>query len=144
MRRTMKILALPGLVALVCGLAICLLFTGVAVAQSTATLQGTVTDATGASVPNATITVRNQSTNEERTTRRTTREFYIVPSHEPRQLRTAGVECTGQPDSTGCSGCAEPGIHRHVRAAGSDAVPGRRLGIVAAAPAFDQADVLKP
>ncbi|HEV2834562.1 MAG TPA: carboxypeptidase-like regulatory domain-containing protein, partial [Pyrinomonadaceae bacterium] len=37
-------------------------------AQSTATLQGTVTDAKGAVIPNATVTVRNKSTSFERTT----------------------------------------------------------------------------
>jgi hypothetical protein len=37
-------------------------------AQSTATLQGTITDAKGAVIPNATVTVRNRSTSFERTT----------------------------------------------------------------------------
>ena len=36
-------------------------------AQSTATLQGTVTDAKGAVIPNATVTVKNKSTSFERT-----------------------------------------------------------------------------
>ena len=39
-----------------------------ALAQSTATLQGTVTDPKGAVMPNAKVTVRNQATRIERTT----------------------------------------------------------------------------
>jgi len=78
MRIPSKLLPFSSRFAVVCALA--LFFTGVAAAQSTATLQGTVTDATGASVPNATITVHNQSTGEERTTQTTDAGFYIVPS----------------------------------------------------------------
>ncbi len=49
-------------------------------AQSTAAVQGTVTDATGAVLPNATITVRNQATGEERTTMTDGAGQYLVPS----------------------------------------------------------------
>ncbi|HYL75566.1 MAG TPA: TonB-dependent receptor [Bryobacteraceae bacterium] len=66
--------------ALACALAVCLLFTGAAFAQSTATIQGTVVDATGASVPNATVTVRNQNTGEERATSTDAAGNYLVPS----------------------------------------------------------------
>ena len=45
-----------------------LLATSTALGQSTATLQGTVTDSKGAVVPNATVQVRNRSTASERTT----------------------------------------------------------------------------
>ena len=45
-----------------------LLATSTALGQSTATLQGTVTDSKGAVVPNATVQVRNRSTAAERTT----------------------------------------------------------------------------
>ena len=45
-----------------------LIATPSAMAQSTATLQGTVTDSKGAVLPNATVTVRNRSTSFERTT----------------------------------------------------------------------------
>src|SRR5690242_2150798 len=51
------------LLMLVFGLLVC---TPV-LAQSTATLQGTVTDAKGAVLPNATVTVRNKNTSFERT-----------------------------------------------------------------------------
>jgi hypothetical protein len=45
-----------------------LLATSTALGQSTATVQGTVTDAKGAVLPNATVIVRNRSTSTERTT----------------------------------------------------------------------------
>ncbi|HEX6043086.1 MAG TPA: TonB-dependent receptor [Pyrinomonadaceae bacterium] len=45
-----------------------LLATPSALGQSTAVLQGTVTDAKGAVLPNATVTVRNRATSAERTT----------------------------------------------------------------------------
>ena len=45
-----------------------LLATSPALAQSTATLQGTVTDSKGAVLPNATVVARNRSTSSERTT----------------------------------------------------------------------------
>src|ERR1700676_153757 len=51
-----------------------------AFAQSTASIQGTVTDATGASVPNATVTVRNQNTGEERTAQTDAAGLYLVPA----------------------------------------------------------------
>jgi len=51
-----------------------------ALAQSTASIQGTVTDASGASVPNATVTVHNQNTGEERTTQTDASGSYLVPS----------------------------------------------------------------
>ena len=49
-------------------------------AQSTASITGTVTDPTGAVVPNATVTVRNLGTGEERTTQTDSAGLYIVPS----------------------------------------------------------------
>src|SRR5260370_31143346 len=61
-------------------LACCLLFAGAAVAQSTATVVGTVSDATGASVPNATVTVRNQITVTERSTRTDGSGSYVLPA----------------------------------------------------------------
>src|SRR5450759_489652 len=66
--------------AFVFALVLCLLFTGTVFAQSTATIQGTVTDATGALVPNATVSVRNQNTGEERTTQSDSAGAYVVPS----------------------------------------------------------------
>src|SRR5690242_5696306 len=66
--------------AIVCVLALCLLFTGGAFAQSTATIQGTVTDATGASIPNATVTVRNQGTGEERVVQTDAAGSFVVPA----------------------------------------------------------------
>src|SRR5205807_2576522 len=47
--------------------AFCLLLSATALAQSTATLKGTVTDPKGAVIPGATVVVRNQATSLERT-----------------------------------------------------------------------------
>jgi hypothetical protein len=52
------------------------LFSLPSLAQSTATLRGTVTDQTGAVVPNATVVARNQATGIERTTRSDTTGNY--------------------------------------------------------------------
>src|SRR6266849_3278122 len=57
-----------------------LVFAPLAFAQSTATLQGTVQDATGASVPNASVTVHNQNTGEERATQTDESGLYVLPS----------------------------------------------------------------
>ena len=55
-----------------------LLFSSPVLAQSTATLQGTVTDAKGAVIPNATVTVRNKATSAERTAQTDTDGNYQV------------------------------------------------------------------
>ena len=49
-------------------------------AQSTGAITGTVTDPTGAVIPNATVTVRNENTGEERTTQTDSAGVYSVPS----------------------------------------------------------------
>src|SRR5437016_11408098 len=61
-------------------LALTMMFSGSALAQSTATLQGTILDATGAAVPNASVTVRNQSTGEERVVQSDATGSYLVPA----------------------------------------------------------------
>jgi outer membrane receptor protein involved in Fe transport len=73
--------------AIACCLVFTLLLTASALAQSTAAVQGTVTDASGAVVPNATVTVRNQSTGEERTTVTDSAGIYQVPSLQPGTYR---------------------------------------------------------
>jgi hypothetical protein len=55
-----------------------LLVSSPVLAQSTATLQGTVTDSKGAVIPNATVTVKNKSTSFERTTQTDTDGNYQV------------------------------------------------------------------
>ena len=55
-----------------------LLVSSPVLAQSTATLQGTVSDAKGAVVPNATVTVRNRSTSFERVTQSDSEGNYQV------------------------------------------------------------------
>ena len=57
-----------------------LLLLSIAFAQSTATLEGTVTDATGAVVPGAKIVVHNLATGEERTAETDSAGVYVVPS----------------------------------------------------------------
>src|SRR5215218_1287409 len=52
--------------------------TSSALAQSTATLQGTVTDSKGAVLPNATVIVRNRNTSTERTTQTDSDGIYQV------------------------------------------------------------------
>jgi hypothetical protein len=54
-----------------------------ALAQSTATLRGTVTDAQGAALPGAQITVRNQATGEERTAVSDRDGDYRIPALPP-------------------------------------------------------------
>src|SRR5947208_1744847 len=49
-------------------------------AQSTATLTGIVTDATGAFVPNATVTAKNLGTGEERSVRTDESGSYVIAS----------------------------------------------------------------
>ncbi|HEX7332727.1 MAG TPA: carboxypeptidase regulatory-like domain-containing protein [Pyrinomonadaceae bacterium] len=60
-----------------------LLATSPALAQSTATLQGTVNDAKGAVLPNATVVVRNRSTASERTTQTDSDGNYLVAALPP-------------------------------------------------------------
>jgi hypothetical protein len=52
--------------------------TGALMAQSTATIQGTVLDPTGAAIPNAAVTIHNQGTGEERSTTTDSAGLYVV------------------------------------------------------------------
>jgi len=60
--------------------AACTLLASAAFAQSTGVIQGSVTDATGAAVPRATVTVRNTATGQERTFVTDETGLYVVPS----------------------------------------------------------------
>lgn len=76
MRRLPGLLFLFGLVLF----ALCL-FPGTSLqAQSTATLHGTVTDASGAAVPRATVTARNQATGIGWTTETNEEGNYLIPA----------------------------------------------------------------
>src|SRR5437016_10154184 len=55
-------------------------FTPAALAQSTASLNGTITDATGAVVPNAKVVATNQATGVESATQTDTEGGYLFPS----------------------------------------------------------------
>jgi outer membrane receptor protein involved in Fe transport len=61
-------------------LAASLFLVGSAFAQSTGSIQGSVFDATGAGVPNASVNVRNQATGEEHATSTDAAGNYLVPS----------------------------------------------------------------
>ena len=69
-----------------------------AYAQSTGTIQGTVVDATGAAIPNASINVKNQQTGEERSTATESSGLYVVPSLSVGtyrvEVRSAGLQTT--------------------------------------------------
>src|SRR5450432_2167363 len=60
--------------------AVFLACTNLAHAQSTGTIQGTVTDPSGAAVPNAPVTINNASTGEQRSTATDSSGIYLVPS----------------------------------------------------------------
>ena len=59
-------------------LSLFLFFSTTVLAQSTAMLQGTVTDQKGAAVPSASVVVRNKATSLERTTQTDTEGNYQV------------------------------------------------------------------
>jgi outer membrane receptor protein involved in Fe transport len=63
--------------------ALCVAFCAATLAQSTATLQGSVTDPQGAVVPNAKVTVRSQSTSAERVAQTDADGAYQVASLQP-------------------------------------------------------------
>jgi hypothetical protein len=57
-----------------------LFFGGLVFAQSTGSIGGTVTDAVGAVIPNASVTVQSQGTGESHATRTDASGIYLVPS----------------------------------------------------------------
>src|SRR5918993_218820 len=57
-----------------------ILSAGVFAQSNTGSITGVVTDPTGAAVPNATVTVTNQGTNEKRTVQADSEGRYEVPS----------------------------------------------------------------
>ena len=75
-------------------MATALIFVGSAFAQSTGTITGTVTDATGAVIPNTPVTVRNQGTGAERITATDSSGIYLVPSLPVGRYRVE-VKATG-------------------------------------------------
>ena len=60
--------------------AIALTFVSPAFAQSTGTIQGAITDPAGAAIPNASVTVRDENTGQERTFTTDSAGTYAVPS----------------------------------------------------------------
>ena len=57
-----------------------LVFAGIALPQSTGTIRGTVTDTSGAAIPNAPIAVHNERTGEDRATTTDASGIYQVPA----------------------------------------------------------------
>ena len=53
---------------------------GLAFGQSTGTIQGTITDATGAAIPNATVTIHDNGTGVDRTITSDSAGLYAAPS----------------------------------------------------------------
>jgi hypothetical protein len=76
-----------------------LLFPCVILAQSTAAIRGTVTDQSGASVPNAAITVQNQATGEQRSTITDQTGTFMVPALPVGTYRVS-VKATGLQPTT--------------------------------------------
>ena len=78
--------------------ALLLLSVCVLLAQSTGTIQGTVTDPSGAAVPKAGVTVRNMATGEERSFTTDESGLYAVPSlpvgHYSVTVKAAGLQST--------------------------------------------------
>ena len=68
-------------------LALFAFFTGVVSAQSTGSIQGTITDASGAIVPGAEIAITSQATNENHGLRSDSAGFYSLPSLQPGNYR---------------------------------------------------------
>src|SRR5581483_7091733 len=64
-----------------------LLFSGICFAQSTGSIQGTVTDVTGAVLPNATVTVTNSGTGESHSLTTDTAGLYSLPGLAPGNYR---------------------------------------------------------
>lgn len=83
--------------------ALCLLLLGgLASAQSTGSIQGTVVDATGAYVPNANVTIHNQGTGAEQTTTTDASGIYLVTSLPVGsyrvQVKSAGMQTMAVPN----------------------------------------------
>ena len=79
-----------------CTFVLSLTFSSFVFAQSgnQGSIAGTVTDSTGAVVPNATVTITNESTNASRSVQSDSRGFYDVESLEPGSYSVA-VSATG-------------------------------------------------
>ncbi|MGA8145665.1 MAG: carboxypeptidase regulatory-like domain-containing protein [Candidatus Acidiferrales bacterium] len=73
----------PMVVALALLLALCFALSPIAQAQSTAVLRGTVTDATGAGVPDAKVVVKNQGSGVEWNSQTDEAGLYAVPALPP-------------------------------------------------------------
>jgi hypothetical protein len=80
--------------ALVCTLILCALTAGLLAQSDNASISGFVKDASGSSVPNATVIIKNEATGVERRTT-TNNEGYFVASNLPPATYTVRIEATG-------------------------------------------------
>ncbi len=83
-----------GIRSAVVGVLLLCLFGAIAHAQSTGAIQGVVTDQSGAAVPNAGVTIRNEATGEERATVTDSSGIYQAPSLPVGRYRVT-VKATG-------------------------------------------------
>ncbi len=94
--------AMPGLVRRVCGIVFLLAIAGIAFAQSTGSIQGTVTDATGAVLANASVTVTNQATGETHPLKTDSAGLYSIPGLAPGsykvEVQSPGMQTTAAND----------------------------------------------
>src|SRR5690242_15079245 len=70
------------------------MLSAIALAQSTGTIRGTVTDVTGAVMPNATVTITNQATGENHVLKTDSAGVYLLPSMSPGNYKVQ-VEAPG-------------------------------------------------
>ena len=67
----------------VCAIVLSSMFSAIALAQSTGTIRGTITDVSGAVMPNATVTITNQATGENHVLKTDSAGVYSLPSMSP-------------------------------------------------------------
>ncbi len=88
--------------AMFASLAILFLLSGFAFAQSTGSITGTVTDPSGAVIPNAAVTVKNQATGESHATVTDSAGIYLIPSLQVGKYRVEvkanGMQSTAATD----------------------------------------------
>src|SRR5882724_7487283 len=82
----------------ICVFTLFMLLTACVFAQSTATIQGTVTDASGAVVPNATVTIHSNDTGSDRMLSTDAQGFYsaagLPVGHYRIEAKSQGMQTT--------------------------------------------------
>jgi hypothetical protein len=114
-----------------------LVFPCAILAQSTAAIRGTVTDQSGASVPNAAITVQNQATGEQRSTMTDQTGTFLVPALPVGTYRVS-VKATGLQPMTATNLVLEVGRTVQQDFALKVAASTETVEVTAAAPVIEQ------